>query len=222
MTLDGVAAVQARIAQIQALVSGTVSAAGVPARPAVDDRHVATAVDDRRRRQSPEFASLLADAMAIGRGDDRSALELRRRRSSSIGGSSMSTQLLSQLAPAARHLDSRLLGGRSAPRRPATLDGPLAGSGPQLGTAARDQPHRAPSGHGTSTATPIAQTVPDERARTSRASRTCTARPRRSATRTRRRSTAPSSRSGPRPGPASRSPTARPRSTSTSATTATR
>lgn len=94
VTLEGVAAVQARIAQIQALVAGTVGTTAV--RPALG-----TASTAPTSAQSPEFASLLADAMGAGTttADPFSdALGSAGGASSSaLGGSSVLSQL-TQLA----------------------------------------------------------------------------------------------------------------------------
>jgi cell wall-associated NlpC family hydrolase len=88
MTLDGVAAAQTRIAQIQQLVSGTISATGTGASSS------ATASPT----QSPEFASLLADAMASGTTSaDPLSNSPSDGSSTSIGGSSMLNQLLAQM-----------------------------------------------------------------------------------------------------------------------------
>jgi cell wall-associated NlpC family hydrolase len=66
VTIDGIGAVEARIAQIQALISGTVSGAGklgaTPASLSASGGSPSTG----SVAQSPEFASLLADAMATG------------------------------------------------------------------------------------------------------------------------------------------------------------
>lgn len=64
MTIGGIGAVEARIAQIQALISGTVSGAaklGTTASTAP-----AASPSTGSLAQSPEFASLLSDAMATG------------------------------------------------------------------------------------------------------------------------------------------------------------
>jgi cell wall-associated NlpC family hydrolase len=96
VTLDGVAAVQARIAQIQQLASSTVAATGLGA---------ATSAPASAPGQSQEFASLLADAMAGGTttSDPLSNTPAGAGGSGSIGGSSMISQLmqLSQLTGAA-------------------------------------------------------------------------------------------------------------------------
>jgi len=96
VTLDGVAAVQARIAQIQQLVSSTVADTGLSGAP----RAPASAPG-----QSQEFASLLADAMAGGTTttDPLSDTPAASGGSGSTGGSSMISQLmqLSQLTGAA-------------------------------------------------------------------------------------------------------------------------
>jgi len=83
MTLDGVAAVQARIAQIQQLVTGTISGAGTGG-----------AGTSSAAGQSTEFASLLADAMASGA---TSGDPLSNSPTASGGGSSMLNQLISQV-----------------------------------------------------------------------------------------------------------------------------
>ena len=88
MTLDGLVAAQARIAQIQQLVTGSVAATGTSA--------PSTAASTTG--QSPEFASLLADAMASGAtsGDPLSNAPSDGS-SSAVGGSSILNQLLSKL-----------------------------------------------------------------------------------------------------------------------------
>ncbi len=86
MTIDSVAAVQTRIAQIQQLVASGVPGAGASSAPAAASASAT---------QSPEFASLLADAMATG---TAATDPLSNSSSTSSSGSSMITQLLSQLA----------------------------------------------------------------------------------------------------------------------------
>ena len=95
MTFDGVTAVQARIAQIQQLVTETVAGVGAPGAPAATSASTATAASGSAASPSPEFASLLADAMAT----DTSASDPLSDSSSSgsdtaIGGTSMLSQLL--------------------------------------------------------------------------------------------------------------------------------
>ena len=95
MTFDSVAAVQARIVQIQQLVSGTVS--GVSGTGAT----APTSGSSTTIGQTPEFASLLADAMATGTtGSDPLSDAPSDGSDTSIGGSSMLSQLmqLSQLS----------------------------------------------------------------------------------------------------------------------------
>jgi cell wall-associated NlpC family hydrolase len=96
VTLDGVAAVQARIAQIQQLVISTVSATSLSGAPGAAPAPAG---------QSQEFASLLADAMAGGttQTDPLSDATGGDTSGGSIGGSSMINQLiqLSQLTGAA-------------------------------------------------------------------------------------------------------------------------
>ena len=68
MTLDGLTAVQARIAQIQQLVAGIASGASpLGAAPASSASSTASSTaSGATTAQSPEFASLLADAMGSG------------------------------------------------------------------------------------------------------------------------------------------------------------
>jgi cell wall-associated NlpC family hydrolase len=93
VTLDGVAAVQARIAQIQQLVSAKVGVAGGGAPTTTAGTGTTTA----SAAQSPEFASLLADALASG-STSSDPLSDAPASSSAIGGSSLLNQLISQFA----------------------------------------------------------------------------------------------------------------------------
>jgi cell wall-associated NlpC family hydrolase len=91
VTFDGVTAVQARIAQIQQLITETVSGAGSSRAPGA----TSTATSTGSSAPSPEFASLLADAM----GTDTTASDPFSGSSSSgsdtsIGGTSTLSQLL--------------------------------------------------------------------------------------------------------------------------------
>lgn len=91
MTFDSVAAVQTRIAQIQQLISGSAPGVGGSRAPAATST------------QSPEFASLLADAMGTGTSTDPlSGLSAPSTDASgtATGATSMVSQLmkLSQLA----------------------------------------------------------------------------------------------------------------------------
>jgi len=86
VTIDSVAAVQTRIAQIQQLVSASVGGAGASGAPSSSSSSAT---------QSPEFASLLADAMATG---TAASDPLSDSSSTSGSASSMVSQLLSQLA----------------------------------------------------------------------------------------------------------------------------
>jgi cell wall-associated NlpC family hydrolase len=86
VTIDSVAAVQTRIAQIQQLVTSTVAGAGASG---------ASSSSSSSATQSPEFASLLADAMATG---TAASDPLSDSSSTSGSASSMVSQLLSQLA----------------------------------------------------------------------------------------------------------------------------
>ncbi len=92
MTFDSVAAVQTRIAQIQQLISGSAPGAGGSRAPAATST------------QSPEFASLLADAMGTGTSTDPLSNPLSApstdASSTATGATSMVSQLmkLSQLA----------------------------------------------------------------------------------------------------------------------------
>jgi hypothetical protein len=86
VTIDSVAAVQTRIAQIQQLVTTTVAGAGASSAPTSSSASAT---------QSPEFASLLADAMATG---TAASDPLSDSSSTSGSASSMVSQLLSQLA----------------------------------------------------------------------------------------------------------------------------
>ncbi len=88
-TIDSVAAVQARIAQIQQLVTSTVAA------PA--SATASTASTSTSTAQSPEFASLLADAMAGGATSADPLSDSSATASSSSTGSTMLNQLLAQL-----------------------------------------------------------------------------------------------------------------------------
>jgi cell wall-associated NlpC family hydrolase len=87
MTLDGMVAVQARIAQIQQMVSGSVAATATST----------SSTASSTTGQSPEFASLLADAMASGATSGDPLSNAPSNASGSAGGSSMLNQLLSQL-----------------------------------------------------------------------------------------------------------------------------
>jgi hypothetical protein len=86
VTIDSVAAVQTRIAQIQQLVTSTVAGASASSSPTSSSSSAT---------QSPEFASLLADAMATG---TAASDPLSDSSSTSGSASSMVSQLLSQLA----------------------------------------------------------------------------------------------------------------------------
>jgi hypothetical protein len=86
VTIDSVAAVQTRIAQIQQLVTSTVAGASASSAPTSSSSSAT---------QSPEFASLLADAMATG---TAASDPLSDSSSTSGSASSMVSQLLSQLA----------------------------------------------------------------------------------------------------------------------------
>jgi cell wall-associated NlpC family hydrolase len=93
VTFDGVTAVQARIAQIQQLVTETVSGVGSTTAPGATSTSNSTATG--ATAPSPEFASLLADAMAT----DTTASDPFSDSSSSgsdasIGGTSTLSQLL--------------------------------------------------------------------------------------------------------------------------------
>jgi NlpC/P60 family protein len=88
VTIDSVAAVQTRIAQIQQLVTAGVAGAGAGAAST-------TSASSASGGQSAEFASLLADAIATG---TATTDPLSSDSSSTGSGSSMITQLLSQLA----------------------------------------------------------------------------------------------------------------------------
>ena len=92
MTLDGVAAVQARIAQIQQLVSGKVAVAGGSSE--------STTTSTTSGARSPEFASLLADALASG-ATSADPLSNTPASGSAVGGSSLLNQLISQLGTTA-------------------------------------------------------------------------------------------------------------------------
>jgi cell wall-associated NlpC family hydrolase len=92
MTLDGVAAVQARIAQIQQLVSGKVAVAG--------GSSASTTTSTTSGARSPEFASLLADALASG-ATSADPLSNTPASGSAVGGSSLLNQLISQLGTTA-------------------------------------------------------------------------------------------------------------------------
>jgi len=98
--VDGIAAVQARIAQIQQLVSGSLSGITPTTGPAATASPT-TPATGTSVTQSPEFASLLADAMAGGATSDPLS-DSTSADSSGIsgGGSSMLSQLmkLSQLS----------------------------------------------------------------------------------------------------------------------------
>jgi cell wall-associated NlpC family hydrolase len=93
VTLDGVAAVQARIAQIQQLVSAKVGTVGGVAPTTTAGAGTTTA----SAAQSPEFASLLADALATGT-TSSDPLSDAPASSSAGGGSSLLNQLISQFA----------------------------------------------------------------------------------------------------------------------------
>lgn len=98
VSIDGMAAIEARIAQIQALVSGTVSALGNAAAPTSTSAAPGTSA-----AQSPEFASLLADAMATGTTTSDPLSDTTPDTSgAATGGSSVLSQLmqLSQLTGA--------------------------------------------------------------------------------------------------------------------------
>jgi cell wall-associated NlpC family hydrolase len=92
MTLDGVTAVQARIAQIQQLVSGKITAGGSGA--------ATTTGSTSSAARSPEFASLLADALASG-ATSADPLSDTPASGSAVGGSSLLNQLISQLGSTA-------------------------------------------------------------------------------------------------------------------------
>jgi len=94
VTLDGVAAVQARIAQIQQLVSSTIAGTGLSSAPSAPASAPA---------QSQEFASLLADAMAGGTSTSDPLSDTPASTGTGSTGSSMISQLmqLSQLTGAA-------------------------------------------------------------------------------------------------------------------------
>ncbi|HEV7523512.1 MAG TPA: NlpC/P60 family protein [Acidimicrobiia bacterium] len=109
MTLDGVAAVQMRIAQIQQLITGTAASIGAPKAPATSPTAASIA-------QSPQFASLLADAMGSGAAGSDPLSSVPGGTDPTAGGSSMVSQLmkLSQLssgAPSSSMLGSAGLGG---------------------------------------------------------------------------------------------------------------
>jgi cell wall-associated NlpC family hydrolase len=100
MTLDGVAAVQARIVQIQQLASGSVS--GTSGTSAPDAASTAA--------QSPQFASLLADAMATG---TNSSDPLSNTPSNATGGTSGGTSMISQLMQLSQQLGAAANGSSS-------------------------------------------------------------------------------------------------------------
>ncbi len=114
MTFDGVASVQARIAQIQQLVSGSISPLAAATAPTST---APTSTGSTSVAQSPEFASLLADAMATGTtGSDPLSDSGSAGAATSTGTPSMLSQLmqLSQLstgAPASSTLTSGALAG---------------------------------------------------------------------------------------------------------------
>jgi cell wall-associated NlpC family hydrolase len=66
VTIDGIAAVEARIAQIQALIAGAVPGAGKLGSAATTSGATTTGATTAAAAQSPAFASMLADAMATG------------------------------------------------------------------------------------------------------------------------------------------------------------
>ena len=86
MTLEGVTAVQARIAQIQQLVAGKVAGSGT----------TTTGSTAASAARSPEFASLLADALASG-ATSADPLSNAPASGSAVGGSSLLNQLISRL-----------------------------------------------------------------------------------------------------------------------------
>jgi len=86
VSLDSVAAVQARIAQIQQLVTASVSGGATTAAPAPSSAGTAA--------QSPEFAQLLSDAMATGTSTSDPLSGSPASGGASSGGSSMLTQLM--------------------------------------------------------------------------------------------------------------------------------
>ena len=86
MTLEGVTAVQARITQIQQLVAGKIAGAGT----------TTTGSTAASAARSPEFASLLADALASG-ATSADPLSNAPASGSAVGGSSLLNQLISQL-----------------------------------------------------------------------------------------------------------------------------
>jgi cell wall-associated NlpC family hydrolase len=125
VTIDGIAAVEARIAQIQALVSGAVSGAGKISAPAA----TATTAPAATPAQSPQFASLLADAMASGA---TSSDPLSNATPDTAGTATGSSSMLSQL------LQLSQLGGTNQP------GASQPGASPALGTGlARTTPANA-------------------------------------------------------------------------------
>ncbi len=113
MAIDSVAAVQTRIAQIQQLVTSTVAGAGASS---------AATSTSTPATQSPEFSSLLADAMATG---TAASDPLSDSSSTSGSASSMVTQLLSQLAGGTSNTSMGL--GTSGPGSTSALASALAG-----------------------------------------------------------------------------------------------
>jgi len=98
VTVDGVAAVQARIVQIQQLISGSISAAGGPDATGAAASGTASSAAGTA---DPEFASLLADAMASGAATS-DPLSDSSSDTTSTGDSTMLSQLaqLSQIGSA--------------------------------------------------------------------------------------------------------------------------
>ena len=189
--LDGVTAVQARIAQIQQLVSGTIVGAGATAPPT---RRSSDRVGNGRAVAGVRLAARRRDGDRHDASDPLSD-------SSSDGSGSVDRRHVDALAA---HAALAARPARDGQRRPRGTDR-LAATGLGGTSSTRGSAHgrRRPSGHGDRRprhATPRRRRSCRTRS-PSRASRTSTARPRRSPTRTRRRSTAPSSRSGPRPAP---------------------
>jgi len=106
--MDGVAAVQARIAQIQQLVSGTISALEPgAATTSASSASASTATD---AGGSPEFASLLADAMASS-GTSDPLSDSSSSSTDAIGG----TNFLSELGQLAQLTQSGTTSGTTDP-----------------------------------------------------------------------------------------------------------
>jgi hypothetical protein len=108
VTFDSVAAVQARIAQIQQLISGSASEVGGSRAPAPTST------------QSPEFASLLADAMGTGTSTDPLSSALSAPSTDASGTATGATSMVSQLMKLSQLASNPTGTSAAAPSNPTT------------------------------------------------------------------------------------------------------